>query len=121
MNFRVIIAGGRDFCNKELLFQKADLLLKEQIKKGNQIIIISGGAKGADKLGEVYAKDRRFTAEIYPADWEKFGKSAGYKRNVQMADIANALIAFWDGESKGTKHMIDIAKKKNLAVRVVNY
>ena len=59
--------------------------------------------------------------EIYPAQWKKFGKRAGYRRNEQMAEVADALIAFWDGSSRGTKHMIDIMNEKNLLVRVVEY
>ena len=55
----------------------------------------------------------------FPADWENLGRGAGYVRNVQMAFYADALIAFWDGESRGTKHMIDIAKEKGLMVRVI--
>ena len=57
----------------------------------------------------------------FPADWDKHGKSAGYKRNLEMAENADALIAFWDGESRGTKHMIDIAKEKNLLTRIIRY
>jgi len=57
----------------------------------------------------------------FPADWNKFKKSAGYKRNVEMAENADALIAFYDGKSKGTGHMIDIAKEKNLLIRIILY
>ena len=59
--------------------------------------------------------------EIYPADWKKFGKSAGFRRNEKMAEIADMLIAFWNGESHGTKHMIDICKEKGIETIVVNY
>ena len=57
----------------------------------------------------------------FPADWDKYGKAAGYKRNGEMARNADALIAFWDGKSRGTKHMIDLAKKYDLQARVVMY
>jgi hypothetical protein len=72
-------------------------------------------------LGEKYAKEEGFDLEIYPAQWDKYGKSAGFRRNEQMAKIADALIAFWDGKSHGTKHMIDIMNEKNLQVKVVEY
>jgi hypothetical protein len=138
VNFKVIIAGGRDFNNKKLLFHKADLLLKEQIRKENKIIIVSGGANGADKLGEDYAEARGFYIKVYPANWDditnkplseirtrrdgtKYWSKAGPERNIQMAKYGDALIAFWDGKSKGTNHMINIAKGKGLAVRVINY
>lgn len=81
-------------------------------------VILSGTAKGADKLGEVFAKAENVKLEQYPADWGKHGKSAGYKRNVEMAENADTLLVLWDGKSKGTKHMIDIAESKGLAVYV---
>jgi hypothetical protein len=81
--------------------------------------VVSGTARGVDQLGEEWASCYQIPIKRFPADWNKYGKSAGYKRNVQMAEYANALIAIWDGESKGTKHMIDIAKNKELKVFVV--
>ena len=115
---RVIIAGGRTFADYALLKQKADAML---INHAPNIVIISGTAGGADKLGERYAKENNYVLKKFPADWSLYGTSAGYKRNQQMAEHADALIAFWDGESKGTKHMIDIATAKGLKVRVVKY
>lgn len=114
---KVIIAGGRDFTDYDLLVKKCDNILQNQ----SDITIISGTAKGADSLGERYSKDKGYQCSQFPADWERFGKSAGYKRNVEMAENADALIAFWDGKSRGTKHMIDIAQSKGLMVRVIKY
>ncbi len=119
-NFKVIIAGSRGFSNYKLLREQCNKFLREKRKTSN-IIVVSGHARGADTLGEKYAQDERFTLEIYPAQWKKFGKRAGYRRNEQMAEVADALIAFWDGSSKGTKHMIDIMNEKKLLVRVVQY
>lgn len=119
-NFKVIIAGSRGFSNYKLLREQCNKLLREK-RKTNNIIIVSGHARGADTLGEKYAQDEGFALEIYPAQWKKLGKQAGYRRNEQMAEVADALIAFWDGSSKGTKHMIDIMNEKNLLVRVVEY
>lgn len=79
---------------------------------------MSGAAKGVDQLGEVVAMQRGIPLERYPANWTSFGKAAGYRRNVQMADKAEALIAVWDGVSRGTKHMIDIANERKLRVYV---
>lgn len=115
--FRVIIAGGRDFDDYDLLKKSLDHLLQNK----KNIVIISGTANGADKLGEKYADEKDLKILRFPAKWDKFGKSAGYKRNVEMADNADALIAFWNGYSRGTKHMIDITKSKRLQVRVVKY
>lgn len=119
-NFKVIIAGSRGFSNYKLLKEQCNKYLREK-KKTSNIIIVSGHARGADTLGEKYAQDEGFALEIYPAQWKKLGKQAGYRRNEQMAEVADALIAFWDGESKGTKHMIDIMNAKNLQVKVVKY
>ena len=83
--------------------------------------IISGGAKGADSLGERFAEQHSLHLTVCKADWNKHGKSAGYIRNSEMADIGDVLLAFWDGKSKGTKHMIDLALKKGLIVEVVYY
>ncbi len=114
---KIIIAGSRDFNNYELLKEKIDFLTS---KISENIEIVSGNARGADALGEKYAKENNHDLKLFPADWS-IGKSAGYIRNKQMADYADALIAFWDGESKGTKMMIELAKQMNLKVKVVKY
>ena len=119
-NFKVIIAGSRGFSNYKLLKEKCNEYLREKRKEYN-IIIISGGARGADTLGEKYAQDEGFSLEKFPANWNKFGKSAGFRRNEQMAEVADALIAFWDGKSHGTKHMIEIMENKKLLVKVIKY
>lgn len=118
--FRIIIAGGRDFNDYNLLKKKVNNLISEK-RKTHQIYIVSGKARGADSLGEKYANENGLNIMEFPADWDKHGKSAGYKRNLEMAENADALIAFWDGESRGTKHMIDIAKEKNLLTRIIRY
>lgn len=118
--YRVIIAGSRDFSDYALLCEKCDGLLCQ--KQGtHQIIIISGTARGADQLGERYAHERGYAVEQYPADWAHEGKAAGFIRNVQMADIADVLIVFWDGRSRGTANMIDIARQKSLPYRIVGF
>lgn len=119
-NFKVVIAGSRGFSNYKLLYEKCNEILREK-RKTHNIIIISGHARGADLSGEKYASDMGFDLEIFPAEWKKFGKSAGFRRNEQMAEVADGLIAFWDGKSHGTKHMIDIAEEKGINTRVVKY
>lgn len=118
--FRVIIAGGRNFNDYTLLKVKCDKILASKASKC-RIIILSGAARGADSLGEQYAREHDYTIEQYPADWNTLGKAAGMIRNGQMANSADALIAFWDGQSHGTRGMINLAKKKGLLVRVINY
>lgn len=116
--FRVIIAGGRDFDDYDLVVSTMDKLLQNITEP---ITIVCGMARGADTLGERYAISKGYEVARFPADWGKFGKAAGYKRNEQMAQNADALVAFWDGSSRGTKHMIDLAHKYNLRVRVKRY
>ncbi len=116
--FRVIIAGGRDFNNYALLEQTMDRLL-ENVQ--DEIVVVCGMARGADSLGEQYAQSRGYTVYYYSAKWDIYGKSAGYRRNEKMAQNADALVAFWDGQSRGTKHMIDIANRHKLNVRVIRY
>ena len=90
---KVIIAGGRDFTNTQYA---SDALVKlvEEDKLPDTFTIISGNARGADKVGKYLAKLYELPLEIYPADWNQYGKQAGYIRNTQMADIADALVAF---------------------------
>lgn len=119
-NFKVVIAGSRGFSNYKLLYEKCNEVLHEKSKTHN-IVIVSGHAKGADLLGERYSQDKDYDLEIFPANWKKFGKSAGFRRNEQMAEVADGLIAFWDGKSHGTEHMIKIAEEKGIETRVINY
>ncbi len=116
---RLIVAGGREFNNYSLLKNKLDFYLQNTDNK--DIEIVSGKARGADSLGERYAKENNIKIVEFPADWDSHGKSAGHIRNTQMREYSTHLVAFWDGKSKGTANMIQIAKKANLVVVVVRY
>lgn len=98
---KVIIAGGRDFNNYSVLHK-----IVSKIINVKEDTIISGGARGADSVGADWATDHYVSLEVYPANWERYGKSAGYIRNAEMGEYADTLIAFWDGKSKGTLNMI---------------
>lgn len=120
---KIIIAGSRTITDKKVVFSAFFYGLAFFVEQGyrlplGHIDIVSGHAKGVDRIGEELAKFLKLGCQIYSADWNKYGKKAGYIRNVQMADCSDALIAIWDKKSKGTKHMIDIAKKKGLKVFV---
>ena len=117
MEFAVIIAGTRTFEDYELLCRECDIFFLQ--KKPTHIIC--GEARGADTLGKKYAEERGIPVLSFPADWKAHGKAAGYIRNKQMAERGDALVAFWDGKSRGTKNMIDLAHKANIPVRVVRY
>lgn len=110
INLRTIIAGSRNCNNYD------DLLNAIEEIGWCPSVVISGTANGVDEMGERWAIEHDIPLEKYPAQWEKYGKQAGYLRNKQMAENAEALLALWNGKSKGTKHMIDIAFNKNLKI-----
>lgn len=132
---RIIIAGGRDFDDYQHMQNMiGDIFWAYE----GDITIISGGASGADALGEKFAKKFGLEVARYPAEWgetegkpnymigvtkggRKYWKGAGHARNETMAKNAHALIAFWDGRSKGTRHMIDTALSHKLTVHVFPY
>ena len=115
MSLKIIIAGSRNFNNEELLFLKCSSI----ISNNNVTEIISGNSKGADRLGEKFAVANGILVTKFIPNWQFYGKGAGEKRNIEMAKQANGLIAFWDGKSKGTKNIIEIAKKYNLRLWVI--
>lgn len=114
---KVIVAGSRDFSDYELLEVEVSLFIADL----DSPIIVSGTARGADRLGEIFAAKHKLQVERMPADWDKHGRIAGYLRNIEMAKVSTHCIVFWDGHSRGTKTMIDIAKKFKLQTKVVKY
>lgn len=109
MIIRVVVAGCRDYNN----YQEAEIFIDSCMKKINKkgdIVFVSGGCRGADVLGQVYASKHHCQVECYPAEWKKYGRRAGPKRNQHMAMLGDYFICFWDGESRGTKNMIESAK-----------
>lgn len=117
--YKLVIAGSRDFQDYSLLCETVDRHLKN--KAGNKTItIISGTANGADQLGERYAKEKGYKLEYYPADWEHYGNAAGPLRNTQMAKAADDVIVFWDGKSAGTKNMMEAAERENVPCTVIH-
>lgn len=118
---KIIIAGSRNFNDYEVVRKNAAELVSE-IKSSHEdpfFEIVSGGAKGVDSLGERFAGEEGFELVVFPANWSKYGRGAGPKRNAEMADYATHLLSFWDGNSKGTKSMINLAKKKGLTVNII--
>lgn len=113
---RIIIAGSRTFRDYKFLKSKCDRIITFEPE-----CIISGLAQGPDRMAIRYAAENNYRVLEFPADWDKYGRKAGYLRNVEMARAATHLIAFWDGKSRGTKHMIDIARDHGLTVRVIRY
>jgi hypothetical protein len=124
---RVLVCGGRNYSNIPKIYEILDILyeVSQQSKNDsinlseNKIVLIQGGAKGADRIASMWAKDRNVEQEEYEADWTTYGKSAGFIRNSLMLKVGkpDMVIAFSGGV--GTKMMIDIAKKAGVPVEVI--
>lgn len=111
-HMRVIIAGSRNVHSYSKLLEAID---ECQFPIAT---VVSGGAKGVDAMGERYAEEMNLKLNLFYPDWNQHGRAAGYIRNRKMAENADALIALWDGQSRGTKNMIETAKKLGLLVYV---
>ena len=118
--FNLIVAGGRNFDDYSLLSRKIEHLLSKKIQT-HTVGIVSGGCRGADRMAERWAKKNRVDLYKVDANWCEYGRAAGPLRNEQMAVIGDALLAFWDGKSKGTKNMIETMQKAGKPVRIVRY
>lgn len=112
---RVIVAGGRDFTDY--------LLLSTMMKKyhgDERILIVSGGARGADRLAERYATENGLDVKVFLADWN-VGKRAGPERNARMVAFADEAVVFWDGKSPGTADTVRKMRDAGKIVRVVSW
>ena len=105
---KVAIIGSRDFNNYELLAKTLDDFTID--------MIVSGGAKGADTLAERYALLHDIEILIFKPDYKLYSRGAPLKRNFQIVDASDIVLAFWDGKSRGTKHAIDYALSQNKQV-----
>jgi hypothetical protein len=108
---RLAVVGSRDFPHMDWVREEVAQLLPDTI-------LISGGARGVDTVAEETALEVGVQVRIYPADWNKYGRGAGYIRNKQIVDDADEVWAFWDGKSKGTKHTMDLALKADKPLTV---
>lgn len=110
---KAAIIGGRDFNDYNLML--------EVLENVAFSVVISGGAKGADALAKEYALDHNLEYIEYLADWNAYGKRAGMMRNIDIINACDFVIAFWDGNSPGTKNSIELAKRQNKPVTIVKY
>ena len=120
--FYCLVVGSRTFDNYQLMCNVLDHLLQNQ----KEIVIVSGGARGADTLAEKYAKEHGYPLKVFKADWQRFGKKAGYLRNEEMHKYISVhdkrgVVAFWDGTSKGTAHNFELSVKYNNPIKIYNY
>lgn len=116
---RITIGGCRDFCDYEI-FSKFVAEYIENECRGEKIIILSGHCSGTDLMAERYAKEKEYDLEIFPAEWDKYGRGAGPKRNKEMVEKSDRVLAFWNGKSRGTKNLVETAKKLNKQIAVKN-
>ena len=112
---KLIIAGSREVPHEGVV---ADAFAESPFLVESIDQVVSGTARGIDRLGEAWAEGYGIPIHRMPADWQKFGRSAGYRRNEDMARHADALLAVWDGSSRGTKHMIDLGRKHGLTIYI---
>lgn len=111
---KTIVAGSRSMTNKKEIFAHLDAINLSGISE-----VVSGGAEGVDLIGEDWAIERGIPVKRFDPDWKLYGKQAGKVRNAQMARYVGRpgrLVAFWDGKSNGTSHMIETAEILGLEV-----
>jgi hypothetical protein len=114
---KLIVAGTRTFGDAALLERTLDAYTKG----AEEVVVLSGGARGADWLGEEWAAKKMHTVLRFHPDWAAYGKGAGPRRNLEMAQAATDCVVFWDGKSSGTKSMLELARKHKLKLKVVRY
>jgi hypothetical protein len=110
---KVAVIGSRTFDNYEEV--------KRTLSAIDITLLVSGGAKGADTLGEQYAKENNIPTKIFLPDWEKHGKAAGFIRNTDIINEAELVVAFWDNYSKGTLDALTKAEKLNKKIIIVSF
>lgn len=114
---KLAIVGSRTFTDIDGL----DRFINESIDLNAVTHIVSGGARGADTCAEEIAVRYGKEMIVFNPDWDRFGKSAGYRRNVDIINNSDVIVAAWDGQSKGTKHSIDIANQQEKPVHIFRY
>lgn len=114
---RLAIVGGRDFSDYPYMQE----CLRKLQQENTVLQVVSGGARGADSLGERYADENGIPKHIFQAEWDKYGRSAGFRRNRDIVDACDMIAAFWDGRSRGTENTIALARAAGKRVVIYNY
>ncbi len=120
--FYCLVVGSRSFDDYNFMQQQLDYFLVNH----KDIVIVSGGARGADRLAERYAKEHGYQLKIFYAKWDEYGKSAGYRRNEEMHQFISqfnkrGVVAFWDGESSGTKQNFILSSKYKNPIKIIRF
>lgn len=124
--FYLLVAGSRTFTDAELMDSKLSRILDRVALEFDQIVLVNGCARGADALALQLAKHYGWEVKLFPADWDTYGKSAGYRRNREMHQFLaqhknRGCVCFWDGESRGTAHNFSLAKEFDTPLRVIKF
>lgn len=111
---RILVTGSRGWRSRATI-------AAELAKLGSGHTLAHGGARGADRLAGAVAAGLGWSVEVYPANWPKYGRSAGMIRNRQMLEEfkPDLVVAFWDGSSRGTANMIELARSAGVKVQSV--
>lgn len=116
---QLVVAGTRTYCNEAEIFARLDKYWQRCKDAGVELIIIEGEARGPDLISRKWAESRGVPFRPYPADWDEYGKGAGFIRNEEMAKVGTHVLAFWDGVSHGTNDMIERGLKYQRRVLVI--
>lgn len=118
---RLLVCGSRGINDKDWIFSQIESYWYEHLACYSNPIMIEGAARGVDLIAKAYAVENNWEVEEYPAEWDKYGRGAGYIRNDIMVKAADEVLILWDGESRGTKNDIDLCKKYNKPHKIVLY
>lgn len=122
---KVLVCGSRSITDAPWVYSQIEKYTQELIRSNptnlNNPVLIEGEARGVDTIAKNYALEHNWSIEPYPAEWDKYGKSAGYIRNDTMVKEADFVIVLWDGQSRGTKHDIDLCRRYNRPYVLVIY
>jgi len=120
-SYRLAVVGSRSFHDYWLMEYEIDRIIKREHKPGTIFTIVSGGARGADTLAKRYAECHPVAYKEFKPDWETHGKKARILRNIVVVEYSNAVLSFWNGKSKGTKHTMGYAQYKKKRLKVVRF
>lgn len=118
---KLLVCGSRTITNSAWIFSEIEKYLAESNLHYSSISIIEGGARGVDKIAKQFADDKNIPVIEMPADWDSYGKAAGFIRNEQMVRLCDLCLILWDGKSHGTKNDIDLCDKYNKSNKIVIY
>jgi len=117
---KIAIIGSRTFFDYKNLVEMENFIFSK-IDVDEVDVVVSGGARGADTLGRLWAEAHDIKMVEYHADWDRYGRAAGHIRNKLIIDDADIVFAFWDGKSSGTRHSIRLARESNKVIHIYTF